>query len=309
MSTPPLPPTEPSPKSDSAPSTFTNPEAADFASGEPLSAEPEAAPEFLYDPPVLYVEPEPPPHRVTPDLVDLGILFLIIVASSFLLFLAGSAVAVVWKAIHPQVPATLSRSRALAFGIPLQMAWYVLIAAIAVPVFRRVWRRPFREGIHWNGTQAAAHTLRYILFGVGLSVIVSILSSHLHAPKDAPIVELFQNRGLAWTATVFGVFIAPTVEEFAFRGFLLPALAGRIGTVVATILTSALFALLHAGQLGRAWGPVAVLFFVSAVLCIVRLRTNSVAATALMHSCYNATIFVAMIVATGGYRHLEKLTT
>lgn len=308
MSTPPLPP-EPSSEPDPTPATITNPAAADLVPGEPLPVAPESAPEFLYDPPVLYVEPEPPAPRVTPDLVDLGILFLIIVAASFLLFMGGSVVAVIWKAVHPQAPTTLSRSRSIAFGIPLQMLWYVLIAGISVPIYRRVWQRPFRQGIHWNGNEAAAHTLRYILFGVGLSVVVSIISTRLHAPKDAPIVELFQNRALAWTATVFGVFIAPTVEELAFRGFLLPALAGRIGTVVATILTSVLFALLHAGQLGHAWGPVAVLFFVSVVLCIVRLRTDSVAATALMHSCYNATIFVAMIVATGGYRHLDKLTT
>jgi uncharacterized protein len=308
MSTPPSPPSEPSQEPDATPASFTNPASVDLTPGEPLTVEAESAPQFLYDPPAFYVEPEPPP-RVTPDLVDLGILFLVILAASFLLFLAASGAAVAWKAIHPELPATLSRSRAIAFSIPLQMLWYLLIAAIAIPVFRRVWRRSFREGIHWNGAEASAHTLRYIFFGVGLSLIVSIISIRLHAPKDAPIVELFQNRTLAWTATFFGVFVAPTAEELAFRGFLLPALSGRIGSIVATILTSVLFAWLHAGQLGHAWGPVAVLFFVSVVLCIVRLETNSVAATALLHSSYNATLFIAMIVATGGYRHLEKLTT
>jgi membrane protease YdiL (CAAX protease family) len=273
---------------------------------------PAESPQFLYDPPALQTDPptylEPAPPRTTPNFTDLGILILILIAGFAILILGASVVAAIWKATHPSISLTPSRSRALAFGIPLQMLWYVIIAAIAVPIFRHVWQRPFREGIHWNGHQVAAHAFRYILLGVGLSLVVSIISTRLHAPKDAPIVELFQSRTLAWITTFFGAFIAPTAEELGFRGFLLPAIQNRTGAVFATIVTSVLFAWLHAGQLGHAWGPVAILFFVSVFLCIVRLRTDSVAAAALLHSSYNATIFIAMIVATGGYRHLDKLS-
>jgi len=261
------------------------------------------APEF--HPPTFT---EPPPLRPTPNFTDIAILFLIMLASIAVIILGTSVAVALWKAGHPTTSPDVLKTRALAFGIPLQMLWYLLIAAIAVPVFRRVWHRPFAEGIHWNGKQVAMHAVRFILLGVALSLVVSAVSSRLHAPpKDAPILELFQNRTLAWIATFFGVFVAPTAEELGFRGFLFPALQNRVGAILATILTSVLFALLHAGQLAHAWGPVAVLFFVSVVLCIVRLRTNSVAATALLHSSYNATLFLAMIVASGGYRHLEKL--
>ena len=52
----------------------------------------------------------------------------------------------------------------------------------------------------------------------------------------------------------------------------------------------------------RDWGRV-----LSLVLCFVRLRLRSVMASTLIHASYNATIFLTAFVATGGYRHLDKI--
>ncbi len=77
--------------------------------------------------------------------------------------------------------------------------------------------------------------------------------------------------------------------------------------VFATIITSIGFALLHSEQLAHAYAPLGVLFSVSLVLCIVRLRTHSLAASAFVHACYNGTIFLLLFLSTSGFRHLEKL--
>jgi membrane protease YdiL (CAAX protease family) len=118
---------------------------------------------------------------------------------------------------------------------------------------------------------------------------------------------LFTNAMLAWLATAYGVLIAPAVEEIFFRGFLLPSIGLYTGSIVAAAITSACFALLHAEQTGFAWGAVAMLFCVSLVLCAVRLRFRSVAASTLVHVCYNSTLFISLIHATGGYRHFEAI--
>jgi uncharacterized protein len=73
-------------------------------------------------------------------------------------------------------------------------------------------------------------------------------------------------------------------------------------------LTSIAFALVHADQLAHAWAPLAVLFAVSLVLCGVRLWTQSLAASTLIHATYNGTIFTILFFATGGFRHLDKIT-
>jgi membrane protease YdiL (CAAX protease family) len=72
-------------------------------------------------------------------------------------------------------------------------------------------------------------------------------------------------------------------------------------------LTSIGFALVHADQLAHAWAPLAVLFAVSLVLCGVRLWTQSLAASTLIHATYNGTIFTILFFATGGFRHLDKI--
>ncbi|HWZ50286.1 MAG TPA: CPBP family intramembrane glutamic endopeptidase [Granulicella sp.] len=82
----------------------------------------------------------------------------------------------------------------------------------------------------------------------------------------------------------------------------------RTAAVGASILTSILFALLHAEQLAHAWAAVIVLFFVSLALTVVRVRTRSVACSTLVHASYNLSVFVTLFFATGGYRHLEKMT-
>jgi len=77
--------------------------------------------------------------------------------------------------------------------------------------------------------------------------------------------------------------------------------------VFSTIITSIGFALLHGAQLAHSFAPLAVLFAVSVVLCITRLRFHSLAASTLVHSMYNATIFVMLFIGTDGFRHLDKL--
>jgi hypothetical protein len=77
--------------------------------------------------------------------------------------------------------------------------------------------------------------------------------------------------------------------------------------VFSTIVTSIGFAMLHGAQLAHSFAPLCVLFAVSVVLCITRLRFHSLAASTVVHSMYNATIFVMLFIGTDGFRHLDKL--
>jgi uncharacterized protein len=84
-------------------------------------------------------------------------------------------------------------------------------------------------------------------------------------------------------------------------GWSMPAL------IFSTIITSIGFAMLHGAQLAHSFAPLAVLFAVSVVLCVTRLRFHSLAASTVVHSMYNATIFVMLFIGTDGFRHLDKL--
>ena len=107
--------------------------------------------------------------------------------------------------------------------------------------------------------------------------------------------------------SLFGVTFAPLLEELFFRGFLYPVLVRRFGMAIAVLTTAAGFSLIHAPQLGRAWGPVLVIFMVGLALTITRAVTKSVAASLIMHMAYNGTLSVLLFVGTDGFRHLERL--
>ena len=77
--------------------------------------------------------------------------------------------------------------------------------------------------------------------------------------------------------------------------------------VVGSVLTSIPFAAMHGEQTGYAIGPFFLLVGVSLVLCFARLATRSLAASVLVHACYNFLLFFVMLVASGGFRHLDKM--
>jgi hypothetical protein len=140
-----------------------------------------------------------------------------------------------------------------------------------------------------------------------MSVALQLLASRLPIPKNLPIDTFFRTSGEAWALTIFGVTLAPLLEELYFRGFLYPVLARSIGMLPAILITAFAFALLHGSQLMFSWGPVLVIFLVGMVLTVVRAKTNSVAAGLLIHVAYNGTISSLMFFATDGFRHLERL--
>jgi hypothetical protein len=77
--------------------------------------------------------------------------------------------------------------------------------------------------------------------------------------------------------------------------------------IVASILTSIPFAWMHAEQTGYSLGPFVLLYCVSLVLCWARLTTRSLAASVMVHACYNFLLFSIMLYGTGGFQHLDKM--
>ena len=193
---------------------------------------------------------------------------------------------------------------------------YIFTLASASVLFPLLWHCTFLSGLQWN-----PRAIRLTLFcaGPALALVTQLLESRFQTPKDLPIDKLLQTPSLIWLVVLFATTLAPLYEEVVFRGFILPALAlavdylrlprshaaldhwrtqstfSPIALTLSTILTSTLFALLHAAQLAFYWPAVFVLFCVSLLLCVIRLRTQSLAASTLVHATYNATILLTLL--------------
>jgi uncharacterized protein len=283
-------------------------------------------PEFLYTPEVPSGPPPPPPPRRIPHIGHTVLFFTVAIIVLLLTSVSVFALAMGFHLLGTETPEQLLREPRLL--IPSMAAAYLIAGAIVWAIFTYLWQQTFLGGLHWNFAAVRRRWIPLLAGGIALSLVVQFLSNFLPVPKTLPIDDFFRNSADVWMVALFGTFVAPIFEELAFRGFLLPSLAsawdwlqGRredagvdqdphwsvAALVVSCTITSIAFALVHADQLAHAWAPLAVLFAVSLVLCGVRLWTQSLAASTVIHATYNGTIFTILFFATGGFRHLDKI--
>jgi uncharacterized protein len=283
-------------------------------------------PEFLYTPEVPSGPPPPPPPRRIPNFGHTVLFFTVAIIVLLLTSVSVFALAMGFHLLGTETPEQLLREPRLL--IPSMAAAYLIAGAIVWAIFTYLWQQTFLRGLHWNFAAVRRRWIPLLAGGIVLSVAVQFLSNFLPVPKTLPIDDFFRNSADVWMVALFGTFVAPLFEELAFRGFLLPSLAsawdwlqGRredagvdqdphwsvAALLVSCTITSIAFALVHADQLAHAWAPLAVLFAVSLVLCAVRLWTQSLAASTLIHATYNGTIFTILFFVTGGFRHLDKI--
>jgi len=248
---------------------------------------------------------------------------LVLLASELALLLLGKVTATVQagavKVEHPKLQVVAEAGTYIA---TLLASW------LFYPV---VWRRSFLSGVRWNWAAARQQAGKLAALGLLLGLMMQVVTYFVTPPKTMPIDAFFMTASDAWLITLFGTVVAPVFEEIAFRGFLVPAFAiaydwltlprtetareywrtttalSPVGLMVSAVLTSVLFAGMHAQQVGHMGAALAVLFSVSLVLTFVRLKTQSVAASAMVHAAYNGFVFLTVLVATGGYRHLERM--
>jgi len=190
-------------------------------------------------------------------------------------------------------------------SVAAQLFAYILVLGFMVSVVKGEPGREFWREVRWKWP---ATWSAYLFAGVILSVGLQGVAHLVPMPKELPIDRFFQTKQEAWVLAIFGMTLAPLMEELFFRGFLYPVLVRRLGVGAAVVLTAASFGLIHAPQLGKAWGPVLVIFLVGLTLTITRAVTKSVAPGFLMHVAYNGTISVLIFIGTDGFRHLDKLS-
>jgi membrane protease YdiL (CAAX protease family) len=235
-----------------------------------------------------------------------------------------------FSAAHLHTQAEIGQHPDLALGS--QALGYVLTLVVAAWIFPRLWDKGFLSGIEWNALAARRRWYWVLTAAVALSALAQTVSRFVPEPSTSPVEDMMMTRHGAWELALFGVLLAPLMEEIAFRGFVLPALAtaydwllldrtpaglqrwesstmhSRAALVFGVVVSSVAFVLFHGPQVSFLWGPMAILLGFSLAAGYVRLKTHSVACSTLLHATYNLTIFVILYVASGGFRHLEKLT-
>jgi membrane protease YdiL (CAAX protease family) len=151
------------------------------------------------------------------------------------------------------------------------------------------------QGLGWRGASPNAYWV-----AASLAVMVAAVAwglTRLIPPDPAqltgPLEQLARSRGWPRAALlVLGLGIAPATEEFAFRGAVLAAFAGRFGTMTGVVVSTALFVLLHAADKIHYWPGFIDVGLMGLAAAGVRLRYGSVRPAMLLHFLYNAMLLV-----------------
>lgn len=187
-----------------------------------------------------------------------------------------------------------------------QTAWMLTIFGVAIaPFFEEFFfrgllyptlRATFSAGMERTELRAWRPLVR-VSGGVALLAVVVILVR----------LQVFGGiRAGAWIALLVGGLVCLALPQWPIRGvgWVLNQIARlRRGELLAILVTGVLFGMMHAVQLGWAWGPVVLLALVGIALTAVRARTGSLIPSWLMHATYNATLFAAQYASTQGFRH------
>lgn len=180
--------------------------------------------------------------------------------------------------------------------VPTNLAFYVCLYIIFRVVLAQRYGKPVFVSLGWRRTTGAA-VAGVVIAAVPLAFAVNGIAYLLHTPKVAtPFDNIAQSPVLLALVGGMAVTAAPLFEELFFRGFLQPLLSRTFGVVIGVLLTAILFGSVHAAEYQFVWQYVVAISVVGVVLGAVRVVTNSIIPSTIMHGCYNATFVVVLAV-------------
>ncbi|MCC3159396.1 CPBP family intramembrane metalloprotease [Hymenobacter sp. 15J16-1T3B] len=158
------------------------------------------------------------------------------------------------------------------------------------------------QPVRWRGPSDGPGLWAVVVpttFGVALAVSALQWLELPHWGVDAAFDKLMLNPGLA-----FGLICvaAPVIEEWLFRGLLLPGLARNYGSTRAIVQSSLLFGIIH-------FNPAQSLmaFCLGLFLGWLYIRTQSVRTCVLAHATVNTAAWAGMYFAKQHYGQVTPL--
>lgn len=262
----------------------------------PIAPVPEAVAEAAPDP--------APPEGAPWDALDLVFTLMAVIGSLFLAEILGLVTLAVVGAARAGSAFQASElfkqyGTSAPFQMLVQFVSYALVMMFVFLTAQVKYHRSLGSALQWKSM--GPNTWMFLPAGMAVAIVSMLTQAIMPTEKHFPIEKLFKDPVSGYTLALFGVLVAPIVEETLFRGMLYPVLERRWGLEVAVLGSSLVFASIHAPQLAGGIPQLAVIFMVGVLLGYVRGRTGSLVPGWLIHTGYNATLFSAVCVATKGF--------
>ena len=131
-----------------------------------------------------------------------------------------------------------------------------------------------------------ADILFTVIGGIGSMFFMNLAVNLIPFPADS--LEEFMEANATfssyplWQAIIANIICAPIMEEVVFRGLIFGRLRRAMPAIVAAILSSALFGIMHGHWIWAIWA-----FFMGMIFCFARIRTGSILPGIILHMMAN----------------------
>ena len=135
------------------------------------------------------------------------------------------------------------------------------------------------------------------VLGAILLFFVTMFLIYKFGGQDTDFEKILRSSRIAALITAFvAVATAPLVEEIIYRGLLYSAFQRAIGSVLAVILVTSMFAGLHVLQYWPNFGAIAAISLLSLTLTVVRARTGRLLPCFLIHLVFNGIQSILIVI-------------
>lgn len=261
--------------------------------------------------PFINTPPEQPPVGLTikplPEQWRIRDLLIFIGVGLFSLMATGPiAIVGYYLVVAPltgkSVPLQALRTNVI-FGLCVQLVWYAFLLAAIYLFIRLYYKDSFSNALKWKKLSFHS-TVRYLLGGSALSLVVMVIPPLLPEKKGFPLERMFDSPTSAYAIAAFAVLIAPFMEELLFRGVLFAFFEKHGGLTFAVVTTAVLFAALHIPEYWGAWHNVVMILVVGLTFSLVRGLTKSLTPSFVLHLAYNGTLMFLVFLQT---QHFQKM--
>ena len=189
-----------------------------------MDSQPSLFPELGAEPfSIAIPDPTPPeplgPWRENPSYTGLDLLLLGLVLFFGIVFF--TAISVAFLHITQAKPVTeIAGNPSVWIAVPAMGAAY-LVMLLVLYFLARARKLPFWSSLSWNWPQGLLW-MAFPAAGIALAITAGLLQKVLPVPPELPIEKLFLQPGAPQLLALFGVLVAPFVEEVLFRGLVYP---------------------------------------------------------------------------------------
>ena len=171
---------------------------------------------------------------------------------------------------------------------------HIVTLVLAWAVVTKLNRFSFRETLGWKS--GGMRWWDYLAILAVFFAVAIVVGSYFPERENELTRILQSSRYAVFLVAFMATFTAPIVEEVVYRGILYSAFQRTLGVSVAVGAVTLLFALVHVPQYYPSYSTIFLLLLLSLILTLVRARTHNLLPCIVLHTIFNATQSLLLIL-------------